>query len=74
MANHSVTNSPRVVNPNLRALEIVHRLNNYDPEAVRRTLEQAEAFFPQLRSTPAQRVSRLARIIGESFNHLAPED
>lgn len=73
MATSSIPNSPKVVNPNQCAADIVHRLNRYDPEAARRTLEQVEALFPQLQMTPAQRLSRLARIVGESFNHEAPE-
>ena len=73
MATSSLPQSPIVVNPNQLALDIVHRLNNYDPEAVRRTLEQVEAYFPQLQQTAAQRLSRLARVVGESFNHLAPD-
>ena len=71
MATSSIDSTPKVVNPNLRALEIVHRLNRYDPEEIRRSLEQAEARYPHTRETSAQRISRLARVVGESFNHLS---
>lgn len=66
--------NPKVVNPTLRALGIVHRLNRYDPEEIRRSLEQAEVRYPHARETGAQRLSRLARVVGESFNHIAPEE
>jgi len=74
MATSIVNPTPKVVNPNLRALEIVHRLNRYDPDEIRRSLEQAEAHYPSRDiKTPAQRISRLARVVGEAFNHVAPD-
>lgn len=74
MATSSIPESPEIVNPNLRALDVVSRLNRYDPDEVRRSLEQAEAHYPlRDRQTPAQRISRLARVVGESFNHVNPD-
>jgi hypothetical protein len=74
VANSSQSDNPEFSNPTAAALDLVHRLNRYDRDEVIAALEAAQARYPHTRETGAQRISRLARVVGESFNHLSGEE